>query len=107
FMNLLSNAIQYGHPGGHVWIEGESLPHQTTVVIADDGPGVPAEDLPYIFDRFRRVDQARNRQSGGTGLGLAICKSIVESHGGKIHMESTFGHGTRVFVVLPVSKPTG
>lgn len=104
FMNLLSNAIQYCPSGGHVWIEGGSEPDKTTVVIADDGPGVPAEDLPYIFDRFRRVDQARNRQSGGTGLGLAICKSIVESHGGKIRMESTFGHGTRVIVALPTAK---
>jgi signal transduction histidine kinase len=104
FMNLLSNAIQYCPPGGHIWIEGASLPDKTTVVIADNGPGVPAEDLPHIFDRFRRVDQARNRQSGGTGLGLAICKSIVESHGGKIWMESTFGQGTRVSVTLPTSK---
>lgn len=104
FMNLLSNAIQYCPAGGLVWIEGSSTPDTTTVVIADNGPGVPAEDLPYIFDRFRRVDQARNRQSGGTGLGLAICKSIVESHGGKIWMESTFGKGTRVYVTLPSAK---
>ena len=104
FMNLLSNAIQYCPLGGLVWITGTTSLDKTTVVIADNGPGVPAEDLPYIFDRFRRVDQARNRQSGGTGLGLAICKSIVESHGGKIWMESTFGQGTRVNVTLPSSK---
>ncbi|MBS0207063.1 MAG: heavy metal sensor histidine kinase [Planctomycetes bacterium] len=107
FMNLLSNAIQYCPAGGLVWIEGSSLPDQTTVVIADNGPGVPADDLPYIFDRFRRVDQARNRQSGGTGLGLAICKAIVESHGGTIWMESTFGQGTRVSVSLPSSQAAG
>lgn len=103
-MNLLNNAIQYTPVGGRIWIEGAFSPDMTTVVIADNGPGVPADDLPYIFDRFRRVDQARNRQSGGTGLGLAICKSIVESHGGKIRMESTVGQGTRVIVTLPTSK---
>jgi signal transduction histidine kinase len=107
FMNLLSNAIQYCHAGGMIWIEGTSSPEVTKVVIADNGPGVPADDLPYIFDRFRRVDQARSRQSGGTGLGLAICKSIVESHGGEIWMESTFGNGTRVIVTLPTSKRIG
>jgi two-component system heavy metal sensor histidine kinase CusS len=104
FMNLLNNAIQYTPPGGRVWIEGESSRDATTLVIADNGSGIPADDLPHIFDRFRRVDQARNRQSGGTGLGLAICKSIVEAHGGQIRMESVLGQGTRVFVTLPTSK---
>jgi signal transduction histidine kinase len=106
FTNLLSNAIQYTPNGGRVWIEGTSTPESTTVVIADNGIGVPAADLPYVFDRFRRVDQARNNLSGGTGLGLAICKSIVESHGGKIWMESTFGQGSRVYVKLHTSKST-
>jgi two-component system heavy metal sensor histidine kinase CusS len=101
FMNLLSNAIQYSCSGGRVWINVESSPGGTTIVVSDNGPGIPAEDLPQIFDRFRRVDQARNHQSGGTGLGLAICKAIVESHGGTIRMESLFGDGTRVFVTLP------
>ena len=105
FMNLLSNAIQYSSPGGQIWLEGTADSDTTTVVVADNGPGISAADLPHIFDRFRRVDQARNRQSGGTGLGLAICKSIVESHGGKISMESTFGQGSRVSVTLPSAKP--
>lgn len=104
FTNLLSNAIQYTPNGGCVWIEGTSTPEATTVVIADNGIGVPAADLPYVFDRFRRVDQARNSQSGGTGLGLAICKSIVESHGGKIWMESTPGQGSRVYVKFRESQ---
>ncbi|MDB5387117.1 MAG: cusS 2 [Planctomycetaceae bacterium] len=107
FTNLLNNAIQYTPNGGCIWIEGTSTPETTTVVIADNGIGVPAEDLPHVFDRFRRVDQARNSQSGGTGLGLAICKSIVESHGGKIWMESTLGQGSRVYVKLCTSKSVG
>jgi heavy metal sensor kinase len=100
-MNLLDNAIQYTPAGGHVWIDGELSAARATLVIADDGPGVPADDLPHIFDRFRRVDKARNRQMGGTGLGLAICKSIVEAHGGEITMDSEVGRGTRVRVTLP------
>ncbi len=107
FTNLLDNAIQYTPPHGRVWIETKFLPDWTTVTIADNGPGVPADELPYVFDRFRRVDQARNRELGGTGLGLAICKSIVEAHGGQIKMESESGQGTRVIVRLPTapSKP--
>lgn len=105
FTNLLNNAIQYTPNGGSIWMEGNSTPEAITVVIADNGLGVPAEDLPHVFDRFRRVDQARNSQSGGTGLGLAICKSIVDAHGGKIWMESTLGQGSRVYVKLPTSGP--
>lgn len=100
FMNLLDNAVQYTSSGGRIWIEGTFDSDQATVSISDNGPGVPAEDLPHIFDRFRRVDKARNRQMGGTGLGLAICKSIVEAHGGSIRMESTVGRGTTVTVEL-------
>ena len=101
-MNLLDNAIQYTPSGGRVWIEGECLPDRARLVVADNGPGIPPEELPYIFDRFRRVDKARTRQKiGGAGLGLAICKSIVEAHRGTIRMESTLGEGTRVIVELP------
>jgi two-component system heavy metal sensor histidine kinase CusS len=104
FMNLLDNALQYTPRGGRVSIEAQCSPEWTTIVIADNGPGIPADDLPYVFDRFRRVDQARNRELGGTGLGLAICKSIVEAHGGQIRMDSTPGQGTRVTVMLPTAK---
>lgn len=106
FMNLLDNSIQYTQAGGKVWIEGQLSPERVTLTIADNGPGVPADDLPHIFDRFRRVDKARNRQMGGTGLGLAICKSIVEAHRGEIVMDSKVGQGTRVIVTLPTAKST-
>jgi signal transduction histidine kinase len=104
FMNLIDNAIQYTPNAGQIQIDGTLSPEQATLVVTDNGPGIPAEDLPHIFDRFRRVDKARNAQSGGTGLGLAICKSIVEAHGGRIWMESTEGRGTRVGVILPRAK---
>jgi len=104
-MNLLENAIQYTQSGGHVSVEVEYSPEDATVIIADDGPGVPPEELPNIFDRFRRVDKARTSQIGGTGLGLAICKSIVEAHGGRIAMDSEIGKGTRVTVTLPRNAP--
>ncbi len=104
FMNLLDNAIQYTPSGGRVRIEGEYLPDRARLIVADNGPGIPPEDLPHIFDRFRRVDKARSRHMGGTGLGLAICKSIVEAHQGTIRMESTLGAGTRVIVELPRSS---
>lgn len=103
FMNLLDNAIQYTPPGGKVWIEGQVSNGRITMTVADNGPGIPAADLPFIFNRFRRVDKARNAQSGGTGLGLAICKAIVEAHGGEIVMSSAEGQGTHVSVTLPLS----
>lgn len=102
-MNLFNNAIQYTHAGGRVWVESEMSPQLTTLVIADNGPGIPAGDLPHIFDRFRRVDLARNRQSGGTGLGLAICKSIIDAHGGHIRAESVLGSGARIVINLPTA----
>lgn len=103
FTNLLDNAIQYTPHNGHVEVEGMCLPDSVKLVITDNGLGIPLEELPHIFDRFRRVDKARSRQMGGAGLGLAICKSIVEAHGGSIHMESNLGQGTRVVIELPRS----
>ncbi len=72
-----------------------------SVKVADTGDGIAAEDLPYIFDRFYRGDKSRSRNSGGAGLGLAIARGIVESHGGKISVESTLGKGTTFCFSLP------
>ncbi|MEV7013365.1 HAMP domain-containing sensor histidine kinase [Streptosporangium sp. NPDC051022] len=77
------------------------------VEVHDDGPGIEAEHLPHVFDRFYRADSARSRDSGGTGLGLAIAAALVEAHDGRIEVRSRAGHGTTFRVVLPLSGPAG
>lgn len=96
--NLLSNALQHG---GHV--EVSCAPHEGSArfIIRDDGPGIPAEDLPHIFERFYRADQARTGSSGHCGLGLSIAKAIVDNHGGSLRATSPPGHGACFEVELP------
>ena len=77
---------------------------KAVIRIADTGIGIPAEDLPHIFDRFYRVDKARSRATGGTGLGLSIVKQIVQMHGGDIRASSTEGKGTTFEIELPVQQ---
>jgi signal transduction histidine kinase len=69
--------------------------------ISDSGEGIPAEHLPFIFERFYRVENSRSRTGGGAGLGLAIVKQMVQAHGGQVRVESQPGHGSTFFVVLP------
>jgi two-component system sensor histidine kinase BaeS len=103
FTNLLENTLRYTDPGGRlrVWYEG----HEKTVVIhfQDSAPGVPADALPRLFERFYRVDPARTRSQGGAGLGLAICKNIVEAHGGEICAQASPLGGVWIQITLPVS----
>jgi signal transduction histidine kinase len=73
------------------------------VVVEDQGPGIPAEELPLIFERFHRGEASRNRETGGFGLGLAIAKALVEAYGGTIIPESAVGRGTRMIVDLPLN----
>jgi heavy metal sensor kinase len=102
-INLIDNAIKYTPAGGRISISTARETDRAIIEVADTGQGIPAEALPHIFDRFYRVDQARSRELGGSGLGLAITKSICELHGGRIHVESQVGQGTRVCVEIPLN----
>lgn len=95
--NLVANALRHTPPGGTVTLRGRS----GSIEVADTGEGIPAEDLPHVFERFRRADAARSRSTGGSGLGLAIVRQIVEAHGGTASVESTVGAGTTVRLTLP------
>lgn len=99
--NLTSNALRYGGPEGRVRISATVHPDQTTITVADEGPGIAPRHLPRLFERFYRVDTARSRAAGGTGLGLAIVKHIAVAHGGRVRVESELGVGTRFMVDLP------
>jgi len=99
--NLVDNALKYGKEGGRVALSARIEEDACLLEVADDGPGISAEHLPRIFERFYRVDKGRSRELGGTGLGLSIAKHIVESHGGSIRVESRLGVGTRFILRLP------
>jgi two-component system phosphate regulon sensor histidine kinase PhoR len=99
--NLLDNAVQYTPAGGRVDVEVGVKKEGTFLEVRDTGIGIPARDLPRIFERFYRVDPARSRQTGGTGLGLSIAKHVVEQHGGRIAAKSALGGGSTFRVILP------
>lgn len=101
--NLLTNSKKYLASDGKVTVELKKDKKNILITIKDNGTGIKAEDLPHIFDRFYRVDSSRNKGTGGSGLGLAITKSLVEAHGGKINMDSVYGEGTEVNIILPMS----
>jgi heavy metal sensor kinase len=102
WVNLLENAVRFSPAGGSVEVvitREKGAPAR--VSFADHGPGIPATDLPHIFDRFYRGDPSRTRATGGFGLGLAIAKALVEAYGGSITADSSPGQGTRMIVELP------
>ncbi len=99
-LNLVTNAIKYTPSGGKVSLGLVDKGDSVAIVMGDNGIGIPAGDVPQIFDRFYRVDTARSR-TGGTGLGLAITKWIAEAHGGTITVQSRVGRGTVFTVTLP------
>ena len=101
--NLLVNAANYTAAGGRVQISVNRREHGIEVSVQDSGPGIPEEELPYLFERFYRVDKSRSRATGGVGLGLTIAKRLVEAHGGSITVRSQVGHGSTFAFVLPVS----
>lgn len=104
-LNLVANAIQYTPAGGDVFISLSKLGDQGRLIIRDTGPGIPAEDLPHIFDRFYRAEKSRTRsQTSGFGLGLSIAHWIIEHHNGQIKVESKEGKGTTFVIWLNAIK---
>ena len=102
--NLADNAIKYGRPGGQVRLGGRQVDAgRIEGWVADDGPGIPAESIERVFERFYRVDRARSREQGGTGLGLSIVKHIIQSHGGEVRAESAPGRGATFYYTLPTA----
>jgi len=99
-LNLIGNAIKYTETGGKIELSLESDTDTAIWTITDTGIGIPEEHVPYIFDRFYRVDQSRSHETGGSGLGLAIVQKIVEAHHGKIEVASEVGKGTTFKVFL-------
>jgi signal transduction histidine kinase len=105
FINLVANAVQYTPQGGEVFLSLEKIGEQARVIIRDTGPGIPAEDLPHIFERFYRAEKSRTRrETTGFGLGLSIANWIVERHGGRIEVNSQEGKGTTFAIWLPLDK---
>ena len=102
--NLLSNAIKYSAEGGEVRVDASSDGQRWRIDVADNGIGIPAAELPQLFDRFVRASNARKAGLPGTGLGLSIVKAITELHGGTAEVRSAVGHGTTFSVCLPVRR---
>jgi signal transduction histidine kinase len=103
--NLLTNAITYTPEGGDISVKLADEGAQLRLSVADTGPGIPPEDLPYVFERFHRVDRSRSRATGGAGLGLTIAKQLVELHGGTIEVQSEMGEGSCFTFTVPREAP--
>lgn len=104
FLNLLDNALKYTPEGGTVRVGISGANNVVMISVSDDGPGIPPEDIPHIFERFYRVDKSRNRGDGGSGLGLSLVKSLLEAHGGTVSVTSTVGKGSVFTVTLPATE---
>ncbi|TFV66516.1 UNVERIFIED_ORG: HAMP domain-containing histidine kinase [Bacillus sp. AZ43] len=102
--NLLDNALRHTPPGGQVHLRALATAGEVSLEVVDTGPGIPPEHLPHVFERFYRVDAARDRAHGGSGVGLAIAKALVEAHGGRISAHSTPGFGAAFTLTLPATR---
>jgi len=102
-MNLLHNAIKFSPRGGTVMVTTDEHPDEVVVSVTDHGIGIPRKDRDRVFERFYKVDRARQRGLGGTGLGLAIARHIAEAHGGRIWLESTSGKGSTFSFSVPLA----
>ncbi|MBC7879493.1 MAG: heavy metal sensor histidine kinase [Anaerolineales bacterium] len=104
FMNLLENALKYTPSNGEITVSAMKEDDAIQISVHNTGPGISAEHLPHLFERFYRVDEDRSSQTGGSGLGLAIAHEIVNRHGGKIEAQSSPGQGVTISVRLPLSN---
>ncbi|NDC74076.1 histidine kinase [bacterium] len=106
FDNLVGNALKYTPRGSRIDVSARLIsPELVEISVRDNGPGIPAEDLPHVFERFYRVDKGRSREKGGTGLGLSIVKHIVQLHGGRVWAESRYGEGATFLFTIPLQHP--
>ena len=103
-VNLIGNAIKFTPAHGQITLRATTQPGTVLFSVTDTGIGIPAEDLAHIFDRFWQASQAERR---GAGLGLAICKGLVETHGGRLWVESTPAHGSTFSFTIPAAPPRG
>jgi two-component system phosphate regulon sensor histidine kinase PhoR len=103
--NLLDNALRYTPAKGTVCVRLDATESRAVIQVSDTGQGIPAGELPRVFERFYRVDKARARRTGGTGLGLAIVRHVAEAHGGTVRVDSELGRGSSFTVTLPVTGP--
>lgn len=101
--NLISNALKYSAPDSQVKVSVAQRDDRLVAAVADQGAGIPAEELPRLFERYNRTGMARDRQDG-LGLGLYITKGLVEAHGGSIWVESEVGRGSAFFFSLPLAQ---
>ena len=104
FVNLIDNALRHTPAGGNVVVSVRADENAASLVVRDDGVGIPYNDLPHVFERFYVVDRSRTRESTGTGLGLSIVKQVVEAHGGTVTADSEFGFGATVTCVFPTAR---
>jgi len=100
---LITNAHEYSPEGASIQVVAQPIGAEVEIAVSDNGPGIPADQLGRIFERFTRGDAGLTQRVGGTGLGLAISKSLVEVHGGSIDAESTVGQGSTFRVRLPIA----
>jgi two-component system phosphate regulon sensor histidine kinase PhoR len=101
---LVSNAIRYTPLGGHIQTHWSSTAEGLVFAVHDTGPGIAAEHLPRLAERFYRVDRSRSRETGGTGLGLAITKHVMQRHGGELRIDSVVGQGSTFKLIFPQSR---
>jgi signal transduction histidine kinase len=101
-VNLLDNAVKHTPSQGRIEVSVNARNGHAVLEVVDNGPGIPAEALPHVFERFYRADRARSRELGGAGLGLSIVHSICQAHAGRVRAESEVGKGARFIVELPL-----